>query len=73
MNNHYYNSEEFNDEHPRPGFRAHPRPIGSGRNDYPKVVKSPSKAGRKPFKSYKQNRGHQVTLEDLFGKFYFPT
>jgi len=71
MVNHFYTSDEFNDEHPRPGFRAHMK-TGVSRSG----IKQPRRASNSPTKNVKRaktqhhqqqrSKGHQVTLEDLF-------
>ena len=74
MVNHFYTSDEFNDEHPRPGFRAHMKTGGSrsGVKQSRRASSSPTKHVKRAKMQHNQQRskGHQVTLEDLFGSFY---
>ena len=78
MVNHFYTGDEFNDEHPRPGFRAQMKAPGSG--GHQATIKQSRRTSNSPVKSMKRprinhrmntNKGHQVTLEDLFGEYYF--
>ena len=77
MVNHFYTSDEFNEEHPRPGFRAHMKSPGSGGHQPIKrspqnrrTSTSPVKSMKRPKINHRTNKGHQVTLEDLFGESY---